>query len=314
MHCREFISFAAVLVLTACGADQPAVQSVSSESASSMPSSPPTQTPTSAAVAVTPQEAPVVFNSIPYFGTPVSQLYLGEPVYRDEYPTTFHTMSDGSLCTSTLVGPRVLITAAHCVEKSLSIRLDVQDGAATDKYYGFCSTHPDYPGDKSADVALCLMADAVPVTAFENLETELAWAKVGGKIRLVGFGCITADMKKGNDGVLRQGETSITSLPTTASNYVTTSGGVALCPGDSGGPAFRPIDGSYDQRRIISVNSSVQAFKVAEGEYVIDVDALSSSVSLFAAPKIKAFLKTWADGNGNPPMCGISPDAPDCRQ
>lgn len=310
---RSALSFAAILLLTACNADQPTAIAPSAEVA------PATNAPTAAATSVPAAAAAstdtsVVFDSIPYAGTPDPQLYLGVPVYRDEYPTTFHTVSDGSLCTSTLVGPRVLITAAHCVEKSLSIRLDVKDGVATDKYYGSCTVHTDYPGDKSADVALCLMEEAVPVQPFENVETDLSWAKVDGKIRLVGYGCITADMKKGNDGVLRQGETSIASLPSTTSNYLSTSGGVALCPGDSGGPAFRPMNGGYDQRRMISVNSTVQAFEVAENEYVIDVDALSSNVSLLAAPKIKKFLTTWAAGNGDPPMCGMSSGANDCRQ
>ncbi len=309
-------SIAALFALTACGPDQtssppPPPAAGSAASAPATQAAPATAVP---AAAPATKNAGIVFDSIPYQGEPDPQLYLGVPVYRDEYPTTFHTVSDGSLCTSTLVGPRVLITAAHCVETSLSIRLDVGDGAAKDEYYGSCTVHPKYASDSSADVALCLMDDPVPVKPFENIEGDLLWAKVGGKIRLVGYGCITAEMKKGNDGVLRQGETSIASLPSSATNYLSTSGGVALCPGDSGGPAFRPSGDTYDQRKMISVNSTVQALKVGEEEYVIDVEALKSNVSLLAASTIKKFLTDWAADNDNPQMCGISDDNTDCRQ
>jgi hypothetical protein len=194
-------------------------------------------------------------------------------------------------CTGAIVGERVLFTAAHCVSnggtKSFSI--------GTTRYNSKCTHHPEYRGNSTADFAVCLIDK--PVTGdleFEQVATKIDY-KTGDQLLLSGYGCRA--WGGALDGKYRIGRAKITKLPS-GSNYDTiTQGDVALCSGDSGGPAwFVYPDGS---RKLIGVNSRSNTTTV-------------SYLSSHAVSTAQSFYKSWASQNGAK-ICGIHSEAVKCR-
>jgi hypothetical protein len=88
---------------------------------------------------------------------------------------------DGSLCTATLVGPRTLLTAAHCVDAYGPPATGDIDGLGTRKgrvkFSGnpvpivSCTMHPDYA---SVPVSAPIALDRVPTTPCANWRTTPA--------------------------------------------------------------------------------------------------------------------------------------------
>lgn len=150
------------------------------------------------------------------------------------YPANFYTSQGNSKCSGTLIGERVLSTAAHCVGNGKTAQL-AYNGVT---YSGVCTHHPDYKTNDTADWALCVMDKPVPVVAYENVIPDIALLKVGDTVELTGFGCTNPDGSGGNDGSFRFGRVAIKDLPSGTNHDVHTVGSVALCFGDSGGSAY----------------------------------------------------------------------------
>jgi hypothetical protein len=207
------------------------------------------------------------------------------------FPASLYSRSGNELCTSTLIGPRAVLTAAHCVETGAvaTFRLGGQD------YRAVCERASQYPADPSADYALCAVQDRdVAGAPFERVNITASHLKVGQKPLMTGFGCTNANGTGGNNGVYMVGdESSIIRLPSNQSNNIEVQGEVALCFGDSGGPAFL-VSGA--QRELISVNSSVGSV----GGVLTDHSHLSST----SAPVAVAFLTGWSSRN-KAPICGL---------
>jgi secreted trypsin-like serine protease len=177
------------------------------------------------------------------------------------------------------VGPRHLITAAHCVFNASSLDLyydathDVQlrfpNGQLATYKVKQAHVHPLW-SSKCADT-LCsasavtakLDAPDVAVLELEDEPKDLATAKVdrtplapGDLVRVTGFGCTTGvHVTDQNVAVaLRTAEQNVVAPsaavhdgsfvtaadePIYAGNYAFTAGKAGLCPGDSGGPLYR---------------------------------------------------------------------------
>ncbi len=118
----------------------------------------------------------------------------------------------GSDCTSALIGPNVLLTAAHCVDSGG----DTAQGVSFSPRIGVpnplkfkCTMHPDYLKHEytysrrprsSHDIALCLLQNPrdIPIGTskiFEVIETNKI-PKVNDKILLVGYGCFDTTVVK----------------------------------------------------------------------------------------------------------------------
>ncbi len=118
----------------------------------------------------------------------------------------FRALGIGNRCTSAMVGPNVLLTAAHCVDGrgNPAVVQDVSFSAIADTSKRLeykCTMHPKYAkrpyrGGKersSHDIALCLLSNEADLPAgddqlFEVIDTTIK-PVVDSDILLTGFGC-----------------------------------------------------------------------------------------------------------------------------
>jgi hypothetical protein len=182
------------------------------------------------------------------------------------------------LCTATLVAPRVLLTAAHCLA----------GGAMPTAFFGAAPqgdagasiaviatrVHPAFDSSTLAnDVAMALLAQDAPVgaTPWPLPATPLDSSSVGLSLRLVGFGLTVAGDT--SPPQKRVGTATLSSLA--ATQLVLTPSPSQPCDGDSGGPAFATIGGV---EVVVGVTSSGDA-QCTQGGHDTRVDAYTSFIS-----------------------------------
>lgn len=252
-----------------------------------------------------PNSAGVTFKPVSELNQDSSSPKLGnaEPADPTQWLASFFSWSGQFQCTSTLIGPQTLLTAAHCVGNGQDANLVV----AGTTYSGRCTHHPDYAADPSADYALCLMSQPVPGVPYETINIDPEALKVGLQVRLTGYGCTNTSGIGPTDGIYRIGLAPITALPGQLpgepNSIITVTSVVEdaiLCRGDSGGPAFIESEMS-SARKVISVNSRV--WPETRRSY------LSSLTSAKAAP----WIKNWSEASTEQRICGL-PNGPEgCR-
>ena len=163
-----------------------------------------------------------------------AELIGGGVVTPEEYPGVFYTRQGNSRCTGTVIGSRVVASAAHCMSNGGSLELT----HAGKTYRGKCTHAPEYRNNSTADWALCLLSEEIPDAIAESINIDTARLKIGGEIVLMGYGCVQNGGGGGNDGKLRTGRAPISRLPSGTNYDIVTKGKSALCYGDSGGPSF----------------------------------------------------------------------------
>src|SRR5215471_19039727 len=129
-----------------------------------------------------------------------TELRAGREAVSAEWPASLYaTFAAGGVtaaCTAALVGPKVLLTAAHCVPAVGGVTLIYEGHAGP--YVAACTRHPDYGGpakDASADFALCAITPAFeppPGFEYETISTSNMSDLLNRTVVFTGFGCVSS--------------------------------------------------------------------------------------------------------------------------
>lgn len=159
-----------------------------------------------------------------------------------DYPATGMLLQYGQpFCTGTVVAPRTVVTAAHCVENQDPSQISFGFGPSADKVEAEIQvvsavTHPQWDSQQLAnDIAVITLSEDAPVEPIPlNKSMDDSW--IGRTVTLVGYGVSDGPSQTGG-GIKREVDVKIDKLEATTLGYTTTNGQTA-CNGDSGGPAY----------------------------------------------------------------------------
>jgi V8-like Glu-specific endopeptidase len=225
---------------------------------------------------------------------PPQSAHLQRPITNGE-PTegdfgVVGLMQDGFVfCSGTLIAPRVVLTAAHCLEDDTE-GLEVLFGTGRPgdpphlRRALDISIHPAYQASTlQNDLALILLSDNAPddAMAWPILATPLSQDDVGGPLRIVGYGL--SSPYSGDTGDKREGFTTLTGY--TATTFEFGPDPSQTCLGDSGGPVF--IE-QYGVEYILGVASA--------GDAACEEQAINTRVDAHYESFILPFLLQTSEG------------------
>ena len=146
------------------------------------------------------------------------------------------------VCSGVVVGPRAVLTAAHCVHAPSNTRIHFRDARGQPVLMDVArvARHPGYRSDavvarsRSIDLAIVVTRDDLP-SRFAPAILGTASDEVGTSFTIAGFG-IAHEGDEASSGVLREGAVALRAPVSGLLLWLTGSAGA--CTGDSGGPVF----------------------------------------------------------------------------
>lgn len=227
------------------------------------------------------------------------QILGGTLAERSSWPVTFvFEYYPSKPCSSTVVGQRVVLTAAHCVKDKAQGIVNINSTVIRST----CYRHPDYTDTSSElnkvspDFALCLLDTSLTGSEFEIISIDSNLLKVTSEIRLLGFGCTSTSRGAQGFGTLYEGDAKVSDLPNNGSYYLTTTGDAA-CFGDSGGAAY--VRYTNGKRFIVAVNSRSDIKQ-------------KTWLSATSPNGFHDWAKKWSEKHVVK-ICGLDPEAKGCR-
>lgn len=224
---------------------------------------------------------------------------------------------DASICSAVQVSPRVLLTAAHCIEPALHSGATAVTVRATNKANDsnlmssdfiavtMQARHPQWnPGASMSpyDIGALLLASVPAGTTPAPLQRTLPANLVGQSMRIVGYGRTSAGAAS-SSGTRRTANVTVDAVTSGTLDFGA-AGSTGICSGDSGGPSF--FRGPDTVERVIGIHSLTRSGSCGLGSD-IRVDA--------RLPFIDGFI-----GANDAPLCtadgrcaaGCTPADPDC--
>lgn len=228
-------------------------------------------------------------SSLSNFAAADTDLIGGSEVDKNSYPEIVRISIGNSRCSAVIVAPRVVMTAAHCIEDSneiTQIDLLVQRTA----FHAKCLQSPEWK-DPSVyhDLALCITDKEINDIQYASVTNKAL--ELNDSVELTGYGCTSSDGSGGNDGSLRIGTARVTRLPEPRIPWFQTTDQTVICHGDSGGPALFKSDSSKT-RTVVGINS------------MGDASTISFMTALWIDKSI-AFMKDFERKN-DVKICGVS--------
>lgn len=175
---------------------------------------------------------------------PPTPIVGGSEALACQFPASVFIGSWGGFhCTASLVHPRVVVTAAHCIGgiDMIGFGEDIYDPAFTVATES-CAAHPDYDY-YGIDLGVCTLAEDAPAIAMVPLlmGCEAEQLVPGRVITLAGFG--QSDEASGSGGGTKRTTTNtIDSISEDYNEAYLLGDFNGSCYGDSGGPAYAQLD------------------------------------------------------------------------
>lgn len=152
--------------------------------------------------------------------------------------------SRGQICTGTVIGQRIVVTAAHCTVNAPQLAVAYfEDGRPVLQPVAAVARNPGFSKNAavSVDIALLKLENALPVR-FSPVQIDSGGGAgaIGDNLTIAGYGLsIDSDVKSA--GTLRSANVSL--LPKLYPRFMRLGGDInlshfAICKGDSGGPVF----------------------------------------------------------------------------